>query len=59
MVLSLQRWQGKVAIVTGTSAGIGVAIAEALVNEGIKVCSVLLGCLIYYRSLKNKTGLVR
>lgn len=37
MVLSMERWQGKVAIVTGTSAGIGVAIAEALVNEGVKV----------------------
>ncbi|XP_063911350.1 farnesol dehydrogenase-like [Zophobas morio] len=35
MVLSMERWKGKVAIVTGSSVGIGVAIAESLVNEGL------------------------
>lgn len=37
MVLSMDRWVGKVAIVTGASAGIGVAIVEALVEAGVKV----------------------
>lgn len=37
MTISMDRWNGKVAIVTGASAGIGVAIAEALVEHGLKV----------------------
>ena len=32
-----QRFQGKTAIVTGASRGIGLAIAERLVAEGAKV----------------------
>lgn len=38
----MDRWVGKLAIVTGAASGIRAAIASRLVKEGLKVCDEIL-----------------
>ncbi|KAF5299367.1 hypothetical protein FQR65_LT09408 [Abscondita terminalis] len=40
MVLSMEKWKGKLAVVTGASYGIGAAVVNALLDEGVVVAGL-------------------
>lgn len=54
MVLSMEKYRGKVAIVTGASAGCGVAIVEQLVEAGM-----IVSCTFIVSKLVNSLFIIR
>lgn len=46
MSFSMDKWHNKIAIVTGSSSGIGAAIAEKLVDHGMVVRKLIeMNCI--------------
>ncbi|RZC36198.1 adh short, KR, and/or NAD binding 10 domain containing protein [Asbolus verrucosus] len=55
MVLSLDRWRGKTAVITGAGAGIGTAIAAKLVEKGLQVADLSHRVEELSKKLEGKT----
>lgn len=55
MKMVMERWKGRVALVTGASVGIGAAVARVLVQHGMKV----VGCGRNVDKIEVKTILKR
>ncbi|XP_001606577.2 farnesol dehydrogenase [Nasonia vitripennis] len=52
----MDRWRGKVAVITGASAGIGLSISEALVRQGMIVVGLARRRDKMENEMKNVTG---
>ena len=48
----MERWSGRLALVTGASSGIGAAVAVALANNGMKV----VGCARSVQKIQVSTS---
>lgn len=48
----MERWIGRVALVTGASTGIGAAICKALVKKGL----IVVGCARNVEKIKEVTA---